>query len=127
MKMDKELMRKYELMVIVDAKLGQEEKDRIYKEAVDTISSNGGKIINSQVWLEKHRLTFEIKKCKEGTYYLINFEGDGSVNEKIRSLLTLNERILRFSFAKVEDRKSTRLNSSHSSISYAVFCLKKNK
>src|SRR5438309_1636594 len=24
-----------------------------------------------------------------------------------------------------EDRKSTRLNSSHSSISYAVFCLKK--
>src|SRR5689334_23815347 len=25
----------------------------------------------------------------------------------------------------VKDRKSTRLNSSHSSISYAVFCLKK--
>src|SRR2546430_11933073 len=25
------------------------------------------------------------------------------------------------------DRKSTRLNSSHSQISYAVFCLKKNK
>src|SRR5689334_24080967 len=28
---------------------------------------------------------------------------------------------------EVEDRKSTRLNSSHSSISYAVFCLKKKK
>src|SRR5689334_23831903 len=27
----------------------------------------------------------------------------------------------------VADRKSTRLNSSHSSISYAVFCLKKKK
>src|SRR5438477_12192759 len=26
-----------------------------------------------------------------------------------------------------EDRKSTRLNSSHMSISYAVFCLKKKK
>src|SRR5699024_11660784 len=26
-----------------------------------------------------------------------------------------------------QDRKSTRLNSSHVSISYAVFCLKKNK
>src|SRR3712207_7841144 len=25
------------------------------------------------------------------------------------------------------DRKSTRLNSSHANISYAVFCLKKNK
>src|SRR2546430_13488974 len=33
-------------------------------------------------------------------------------------------------FAKkhgVRDRKSTRLNSSHSQISYAVFCLKKKK
>ena len=28
---------------------------------------------------------------------------------------------------ELEDRKSTRLNSSHSSISYAVFCLKKKK
>src|SRR2546430_5019178 len=27
----------------------------------------------------------------------------------------------------VQDRKSTRLNSSHSQISYAVFCLKKTK
>src|SRR5688572_2524191 len=29
--------------------------------------------------------------------------------------------------ALVQDRKSTRLNSSHSQISYAVFCLKKKK
>src|SRR2546427_4657333 len=29
--------------------------------------------------------------------------------------------------ARISDRKSTRLNSSHSQISYAVFCLKKKK
>src|SRR2546427_3063994 len=29
--------------------------------------------------------------------------------------------------ANIRDRKSTRLNSSHSQISYAVFCLKKKK
>src|SRR5689334_23742824 len=28
---------------------------------------------------------------------------------------------------QMEDRKSTRLNSSHSSISYAVFCLKEKR
>src|SRR5690242_20957480 len=28
---------------------------------------------------------------------------------------------------RIQDRKSTRLNSSHMSISYAVFCLKKKK
>src|SRR5438477_6877887 len=31
-----------------------------------------------------------------------------------------------YPYAVVLDRKSTRLNSSHMSISYAVFCLKKN-
>src|SRR3712207_7377937 len=35
----------------------------------------------------------------------------------------LGERIL----GVEEDRKSTRLNSSHANISYAVFCLKKKK
>src|SRR2546429_3066609 len=30
-------------------------------------------------------------------------------------------------FASLADRKSTRLNSSHGYISYAVFCLKKKK
>src|SRR2546430_11544579 len=33
----------------------------------------------------------------------------------------------RFIDGIVTDRKSTRLNSSHSQISYAVFCLKKKK
>src|SRR5688572_32116559 len=32
-----------------------------------------------------------------------------------------------FELNRIIDRKSTRLNSSHSQISYAVFCLKKKK
>src|SRR5688572_33264832 len=32
-----------------------------------------------------------------------------------------------YTFKAMTDRKSTRLNSSHSQISYAVFCLKKKK
>src|SRR2546428_10024800 len=39
--------------------------------------------------------------------------------EKLRSYLETE--------CKREDRKSTRLNSSHDQISYAVFCLKKKK
>src|SRR3712207_7967221 len=34
---------------------------------------------------------------------------------------------MRLSGAMKRDRKSTRLNSSHANISYAVFCLKKKK
>src|SRR5699024_11442808 len=36
------------------------------------------------------------------------------------------EKVL-FKIRETKDRKSTRLNSSHVSISYAVFCLKKKK
>src|SRR3712207_8813836 len=34
---------------------------------------------------------------------------------------------IRYTYGISEDRKSTRLNSSHANISYAVFCLKKKK
>src|SRR5258708_29441112 len=42
---------------------------------------------------------------------------DGGFPLKVRSI----------AFRQVGDRKSTRLNSSHQIISYAVFCLKKKK
>src|SRR5438309_3969472 len=41
--------------------------------------------------------------------------------------LTPVPRFEKYQLAPRRDRKSTRLNSSHSSISYAVFCLKKKK
>src|SRR2546430_7316588 len=46
-----------------------------------------------------------------------------------QNLWILGLTILGFSsiFGALKDRKSTRLNSSHSQISYAVFCLKKKK
>src|SRR3712207_8141228 len=37
------------------------------------------------------------------------------------------EAAIAYDAAGAEDRKSTRLNSSHANISYAVFCLKKKK
>src|SRR5438445_10176334 len=42
-------------------------------------------------------------------------------------LLTVLIKTVLFSLSGVPDRKSTRLNSSHANISYAVFCLKKKK
>src|SRR2546430_3738703 len=50
-----------------------------------------------------------------------NDRHDNQELDKGETLLFLHEISLR----SYEDRKSTRLNSSHSQISYAVFCLKK--
>src|SRR3712207_7223862 len=51
----------------------------------------------------------------------------GTPEQKERWLYPLLDGQLRsaFSMTEPEDRKSTRLNSSHANISYAVFCLKK--
>src|SRR5947199_3813502 len=52
-----------------------------------------------------------------------NFNGMSS--EKDVSLTQIREGDYRIPVNPVRDRKSTRLNSSHLGISYAVFCLKK--
>src|SRR2546422_6263496 len=57
--------------------------------------------------------------------------GGGDPNNVPRAIADDSKRpqrvVAELSMAKVTDRKSTRLNSSHGYISYAVFCLKKKK
>src|SRR2546430_5846737 len=59
------------------------------------------------------------------------FKGPNQLNRFVN--VYLNDEDIRFlknldtPVKEGEDRKSTRLNSSHSQISYAVFCLKKKK
>src|SRR3712207_8033751 len=53
---------------------------------------------------------------------ILGLVGEGLSNAQIAERLFLSESPIR-----QQDRKSTRLNSSHANISYAVFCLKKKK
>src|SRR3712207_7627369 len=57
-------------------------------------------------------------------------EASGSMWNRLRverESLELEKRELEQQYSIDKDRKSTRLNSSHANISYAVFCLKKKK
>lgn len=101
---NKELLTKYELVVILDAKLNPEEKEGIINDVLETVKKQDCKVINNKVWIEKQKLAFEIKKCKDGTYYLINFEGKASASSSIRGSLRLKEKLLRFSIIKAETK-----------------------
>src|SRR5690606_41761853 len=59
----------------------------------------------------------------EETVYRTLLRSPGSTASKLAETLALSPVRLR----RAVDRKSTRLNSSHVKISYAVFCLKKKK
>src|SRR2546426_8641576 len=77
---------------------------------------------------EKTYLYFESNNFGENDFSRGTVEGDtwtwnteGKMGGKaVRMRFTLKQ-------VSAEDRKSTRLNSSHLVISYAVFCLKKKK
>src|SRR2546422_7695119 len=51
----------------------------------------------------------------------------GGAGSRLRPVLQPGNQVHVTWRARLEDRKSTRLNSSHGYISYAVFCLKKKK
>src|SRR5438445_11930592 len=60
-------------------------------------------------------------------------EAKGRIDRNVQTVLGLMNLPSRADLARIAtkleavDRKSTRLNSSHANISYAVFCLKKKK
>ena len=95
-------MDKYELAVVLDAALPQDQKESIVKETSDAINKANGKIINSQVWIDKHKLSFRLKKCWEATYYLVNLESPRSGIVTLQKTLGVNERILRFLLTKAK-------------------------
>ena len=89
-------MNKYELVYIIDAHAPQSTKDEITKQVTDAAAKSDVKVAATQVWLERHRMSFPIQKVWEGTYYLLNIEAKGTAVAKMQSLLRINEQILRF-------------------------------
>jgi len=88
-------MGKYELVVIIDAMLSQTDKDETMKKVCEAIGKCNGKVLNSQVWIEKQKMSFLMKKRPEGTYYLVAFEGSKEKFPELRRALKLNDQVLR--------------------------------
>src|SRR5438445_5583966 len=58
---------------------------------------------------------------------VLRLQALGTLSDLELHRIALGEAAEALSLDRREDRKSTRLNSSHANISYAVFCLKKKK
>src|SRR5438034_8062951 len=72
-----------------------------------TLSLHDALPISLSLWVSAEGATFELENRSAG----LSFGGpDNGIQKRL-----------------ARDRKSTRLNSSHTVISYAVFCLKKKK
>src|SRR5690554_7267122 len=71
------------------------------------------------------RLLADLEGQKTGSLLLANVEGFKQFNGVF--VQACGDQVILHLASRLQDRKSTRLNSSHVRISYAVFCLKKKK
>lgn len=88
-------MNKYEAMFIVKPDLTEEDRKAIFNQINDVVNKNNGKVLSADIWSEKKKFFFRIKKYNEGLYYLMSFNIASTAIKEIRQAFGLNENILR--------------------------------
>src|SRR3712207_6954937 len=73
-----------------------------------------------------HEVRIAVKKLRYALELVRELSGSRATAH-LRTLKKVQDLLGRMHDFEILDRKSTRLNSSHANISYAVFCLKKKK
>lgn len=89
-------------MFIVKPDLSEEEKNALFQQIKDTVTKLNAKVTNANIWQEKRKLCYAIKKYQEGTYYLMHFSIDPLLVKDLRHAYKLNENILRVLITKTE-------------------------
>ena len=92
-------MNKYEVTVILSAKLEEEARAEVIEKVKSYIVRYHGTVGEVEEWGKK-RLAYEIQHQAEGFYYLINFEGDSETPNGIESELRIYEPVLRYLVVK---------------------------
>ena len=95
-------MKKYEAMFIIKPDLSEDEKKILFGQISDAVTKNNGVVSGGSVWSEKRKLYFPIKRCREGIYYLLNFNAVPGSIVNINHAYKLNENILRVLITKLE-------------------------
>ena len=96
-------MNKYELAVVVSAKIEDEERAAVVDKCKALIERFGGTITNVDDWGKK-RLAYEIQKMKEGFYNFIQFEAESSAPAEIESRIRIMDNVLRYLVVKNETK-----------------------
>ncbi len=95
-------MNKYELALIVTAKIEDSARAEIVEKAKGYITRAGGVISGVEEWGKK-RLAYEIRYEREGYYYFIHFESDPSAPAAIERDVRIMDNLLRYLIIRKDD------------------------
>ena len=88
-------MNHYETVFIATPVLSDVQTKELFGKFQGVITENGGQIVSYEDW-GLRKLAYPIQKKTTGFYYLIEFEGEGYLVEKLETQYRRDERVIRF-------------------------------
>jgi small subunit ribosomal protein S6 len=88
-------MNKYELALVVSAKIEDDARTAAVDKAKAIIEKAGGTVTDVIEWGKK-RLAYEIQKSREGYYYFIQFDGNADSPAQVEANVRIMESVLRY-------------------------------
>ena len=85
-------MNKYELAVVVSAKLEDEARAEVIEKVKAMITRFGGNVTDVDEW----------GKMKEGFYYFVHFEAESTVPAEVEQRIRIMDNVLRYLCVKQE-------------------------
>ena len=95
-------MAKYELALVVNAKIETDKRVAVVKKAKDYIERFGGTVGATEEWGRK-RLAYEIQKMREGYYYFIKFESGSECPNELEQHMRILDNVLRYLIVRLDD------------------------
>ena len=95
-------MAKYEMMLIIDPSLSDEDKASNLTELKELFKENSVKVEKEDIWWDK-KLAYKINKSDRGYYVLFDLDMDGKLIKDLSKTINLNKSIFRYMFVKKED------------------------
>ena len=94
-------MSKYELALVVSAKIEDDERAATVDKVKGYIEKFGGTITNVDDWGKK-RMAYEVNKMREAFYYFIQFDAETTTPAEIESRIRIMENVVRYLCVKQE-------------------------
>ena len=101
----------YECTFICSPDLDAAKVDEIVSKVSKIVETSNGTVKNLQQ-LGKKKLAYNIKKFREGNYFYMELDGNGSMLQSLENFFKVNDSIIRFLTIKVEEKKKKAVKKS---------------
>ncbi|MCR5294560.1 MAG: 30S ribosomal protein S6 [Lachnospiraceae bacterium] len=102
-------MNKYELALVVSAKLDSDARAAVVEKAKGYISRHDGVVGETEEW-GKRKLAYEIQKQTEAYYYFIQFEGESDCPNELEKRMRIMDNVLRYLVVRKDENDTFKVN-----------------